>query len=351
MSRRLAATALLFLLLTGVSPAQAGAQDEAPRFRVVVTLPYLGELVKAIGGDLVQVEVLFDAGQDPHDVQVAPGMTASLKQARLFVENGMTLESCSPRLLASAGQSEILPGKSGHCYASDGIVALERPDPATLAAGGHIHAAGNPHVWLDPINLKVMARNVEKALGRSLFQYRDDLATRRAAFEARIDEAMFGAELVKLLGGQRLEKLHRTGELAAFLDERNYRGEPLARRAGGWWRRARDLPTRRFVSFHRTWSYLERAFALEIVGTLEEKPGIPPSPAHLEHLARVVAEQGVAAVIAPPYYPRSRIDGFAEKVGLLPLVLPSQPGEAGAPSDLFGFYDRILDLLATAGRR
>ncbi len=344
----IAAARALVLVLVFSLGLRLPAQDP-PRLKVVVTLPYIGEVVREIGGGLVGVVVLLDAGQDPHDVQVSPGMTGELKEARLFIENGMTLESFTPRLLAAAGEGFLLPGQGGHAWASDGIVAIEKPDPAALAAGGHVHAAGNPHIWLDPVNLKIVARNIEKALGRSLYQYKDELAGRRADLEARLDEAMFGAELVKLLGGKRLEQLHRTGALRDFLETREYRGKPLATRAGGWWARARKLPSKRFISFHKTWSYFEAAFGLEIAGTLEEKPGIPPSPAHLAELARIARDRDVRAVIAPPYYPRSRIEGFAAQVDLRTLVLPSQPGEEGAPRDLFGHFDRLFELLESVG--
>ena len=287
--------AVLLLLVA----SSLGAQE---KLRVAVTLPYLGEVVRAVGGDMVDVDVLAKPGTDPHAIQTTPAMSRRVKTASLFVENGMTLEGWAARLVRASGKRRLFPGQAGHLFATTGITALELPTPAQLSSGAHVHAAGNPHVWLDPINLKVVARNVEKTLGKSLYQSTDQLATNLAAFEKKIDNATFGTELVGLMGGKRLENLHRTGKLKAFLKGKKYRGKTLASRMGGFMARAAKLKRRNYLSYHKTWSYFEAAFGIKIVGTLEAKPGIPPSPKHLSRLRAKAQEEGVMAVMIPPYY-------------------------------------------------
>ena len=337
---------LLCLLVLGIwLPCHA----QEP-IQVAATLPYLGRICEAVGGNLVSVHVLSRPGEDPHGIKVTPSMTAKVKASRLFIENGMQLESWSRRLIDASGNRFLLPGQGGHVYATNGILALEKPSAAILASGAHVHAAGNPHVWLDPVNLKVIARNIEKGLARSLYQSASVLAKNRAAFEKKVDEAFFGRELVHLLGGRSLENRHRTGTLLPFLRSRSFRGRRLVSFAGGYLGRALKLKNKKIISYHRTWSYLEKAFDLEVVATLESKPGIPPSPSHLEKLRKLVASRGAGLVVTPPYYPKSRIEGFAKQIGLPLVVLPTQPGEAGAPDDVLLLYDHILKKLEGALR-
>ncbi|MFT7618897.1 MAG: zinc/manganese transport system substrate-binding protein [Planctomycetota bacterium] len=336
-------TSLLFLLLALATPILA-----QEKLKVAATLPHLAEVCRAVGGDLVDVTSLAKPGEDPHGIKITPSMTGKVKEARLFIENGMTLESWSLRLLESSKNNSILPGQGGHVYATNGIIPLEKPSKALLESGAHVHAAGNPHVWLDPMNLKIAARNIEIGLARSLYKSKDQLQKNRIAFEKKIDVAMFGEQLIKLFGAKRLESLHRTGKLLPFLNSKSYKGKKLKDYAGGFLGRAYKLKSRNIISYHRTWSYFENAFGVNIVATLESKPGIPPSPTHLDKLKKVVVQENVKIVTAPIYYPKSRIEGFANQVGCPLVILPTQPGEAGAPNDLIKMYDFIFTSIEKA---
>ena len=335
--------ALLLLVFSGMCAAQE-------KIKVSVTLPYLASVCKAVGGDLVQVTTLAKPGEDPHAISVTPSMIRKVKDSRLFIENGMELEGWSGRLLEAAGNQYLFPGKGGHVYAMEGIIALEKPTHETLMSAAHVHAAGNPHSWLDPINLKVVARNIEKGLAKSLFKSKDQFAKNRAAFEKAIDEAVFGKQLVRWLGGQTLEKLHRTNDLIRFLEAKSYKGKKLIESAGGLLARARKLKNKKIISYHKTWSYFEAGLGIKVVATLESKPGIPPTPSHLASLKKLIAKERPAVVVTPPYYPKSRIEGFASQIGLPLVVLPTQPREAGAPDDIFKMFDLIMSRLEGAQR-
>ncbi|MEX1025877.1 MAG: metal ABC transporter substrate-binding protein [Planctomycetota bacterium] len=331
-----------------LSTAQASVPAAEPLV-VVTTMPYIADIARSVGGPHVRATALIAPGVDPHHVELTPKQITELRGADLFLENGMQLEAWAPRVLEASGRRDLAQGAAAHAFVTNGIAALEIPTEADLAGGGHVHAAGNPHAWLDPRNLKTVATNVADALARVRPAERDGFQARKLAFEKRLDQAFYGAELEALVGGRTLERLQRGGRLIAFLESREVDGAALIDRLGGWLGRARALPTKRLISYHRTWSYLEAAFELEIVATLEEKPGIPPGPAYLESLSQLAADQGVRLVIAPPYYPRVNSEGFAERIDGVFQVLPTQPGEAEDTFDVFALFDRILDRLEAAG--
>lgn len=322
---------------------------ESETLFVVTTLPYIADVVRQVGGEDVEAVSLVAPGVDPHHVELTPAQLAQLRRSDLFLENGMQLESWSPRVLEASGRAELAQGASAHAFVTNGIAPLEVPSAAAIQAGGHSHAAGNPHAWLDPLNLRIVASNVATALSRVAPDRRDVFQKRSVDFAKRIDAAFFGEELESLLGGRTLDRLHRSGRLIGFLEAREVRGEKLIGKLGGWLGRARSLPVRKVFTYHRTWSYLERAFDLRVVATLEEKPGIPPGPAYLEELSGRARAEGVRLVLAPPFYPTVRIEGFAERIGGAALILPTQPGEAEGTEDLFEMFDQILTALETAG--
>mgnify|MGYP003674474315 CR=1 FL=1 len=121
----------------------------------------------------------------------------------------------------------------------------------------------------------------------------------------------------------------------------------MSERAGGWLKRALALSGLKLISWHQVWTYFESSFGIAIVSTIEEKPGIPPSPGHLTRLEETAKAAGVKLVVSAPFYPQSRAEAFAERIGGSAIVLPTQPGEAKSEG-LFGLYDSIFDRLEAA---
>lgn len=320
-------------------------QEESDTLFVITTLPYIADVVQQVGGERVEAISLVSPGVDPHHVEVTPAQLTQLRGAGLFLENGMQLEAWVPRVLEVSGRADLAQGAFAHAFVTNGISPLEVPSEEELHAGGDVHAAGNPHAWLDPLNLKVVAGNVAQALSKVAPAHSDEFRTRRVAFDKRIDSAFFGEQLEGLLGGRTLDRLHRSGRLFEFLEGREVKGEKLIGKLGGWLGRARELSGRRVMTYHSTWSYMERTFGLEVVATLEEKPGIPPGPAYLNELSELARSKGVQRVLAPPFYPTVRIEGFAERIGGAALILPTQPGEAPGADDVFLMFDTILTAL------
>lgn len=344
--RRLAPLAALLLAPLAGASAQ-GAQE---RIVVVTTLPYLADLARQVGGDHVEVQALVQPGQDPHFVQPTPALSVALARADVYLENGLQLELWSERVIDAARNATIRPGAPGHAYASTGVTPQQIPTQQTRASGD-VHPGGNPHVWLDPLNLKVISRNVEARLAAARPELAATFQQNREAFERRIDEAYYGPELVKALGASLLDRLQRTGRLRTFLKERQLQGRPLEERAGGWLRRAIALGDLSVITYHQVWTYFGSSFGVRIAATIEEKPGIPPSPGHLETLQRIATAQGTRVVAFSPFYPASRAEGVAELIGGVAVQLPTQPGEADGATDVFSLFDVIFDRLEDARRR
>lgn len=339
MSTRTTALLGFLLALSGAAPA-AAQEDKA---LVVTTLPYLGDVARKVGGELITVEVLAPSGQDPHFIVPTPARAVVLGRADALIENGIQLELWSERVIDLARNQGVRPGSRGHAYAAQGIRPLGVPRNQTRASGD-VHVGGNPHVWLDPLNLKKIAKNVEAVLANVKPAHAKTFATNRAAFEAELDEAFFGKTLLKILGTGLLTRLQKQGRLVGFLKKKTLKGKPLTEYAGGWLARALALGDLTIISYHQVWMYFEAAFGIRVVGTIENKPGIPPSPGHLSELKEVAKANGTRVVVTAPFYPFSRAEGVAERIGGQAVVLPTQPGEQGT-KDLATLFDTIFTRL------
>lgn len=338
---KLSLSLLLPLALAG------GARADEEKTVVVATLPWLADVARAVGGDLVTVESLVPPGTDPHFLVPTPALSVRLGRADVYLENGFQLELWSERVIDGARNQKIRPGYPGHCYVGQGVLAIQVPVNQTRAMGD-VHPAGNPHIWLDPVNWKVAAKNVEQTLTKVRPDGAETFAKNRQAFEARLDEAMYGAELVKVLGASLLDQLHKQSKLSAFLREKQLKGQPLSEKAGGWLKRALALEGLKFVSYHQDWTWFALAFDLTLANTIEEKPGIPPSPGHLEELAQQARHQGIRVVVYSPFYPASRAEGVAESFGGVAVMLPTEPGESEAAKDVFALMDDVFARLEQA---
>ena len=228
----------LILLFWGLisSPFLAGEK----KVRAVCTLPTLKALTEEVGGDRVEVIALAKGDQDPHFVTPTPVLMKKTREADLFIENGFSLELWADEVANGSGNSRIFRGTPGRVIAGNGISTMEIPTVLTRELGD-IHPQGNPHVWLDPLLAKVEAGNICEALksadpaGASIYE------TRKLDFAKRIDNALFGPELLKLVGIQKLTRLAWSGQLQSFLENNKIGGQSLASKAGGWIKQAEPL--------------------------------------------------------------------------------------------------------------
>src|SRR5262245_3197528 len=215
-----------FLIAVLVFAMLAPALGQA-KLSVVCTLPTLKALTEEVGGNRVEVVALAKGDQDPHFVTPTPTLMKRTREAALFVENGFSLELWADEVVNGSGNSKIFRGTSGRVVASTGISALEIPSVLSREMGD-IHPQRNQQCWLYPRIAKQEAANIAQALKRadpSGAAYYDQ---RIADFNRRIDVAMFGEELLKLVGIQKLTRLAWSGELANFLETNKVGGQPLS---------------------------------------------------------------------------------------------------------------------------
>lgn len=332
---------LIVLLFTTLVLAPAGARAQAKKVRVVATLPTLKALTDEVGGNRVDVIALAKGDQDPHFVTPTPVLMQRTRQAELFIENGFSLELWADQVANGSGNPKIFRGTPGRIIAGNGIAALEIPAVLTREMGD-IHPQGNPHVWLDPLLAKVEAGNIAEALksidptGASTYE------SRKADFFRRIDEALFGGELLKLVGIQKLTRLTWSGDLHSFLQTNKIDGQPLTAKAGGWLKAAAPLRGLKAYEFHRVWAYFARVFGIQLVGTIEERPGIPPGPQHLLQVTERIKSEKIPLIMVDNFYDPAQPNSIARQAGAKVVLLPNQvEGEAGVKT-YFDLMDHII---------
>lgn len=333
----------LMLSLLAAAVAALPAQERR-RIRVVTTLPVLADVARAVGGDAVEVRALARATEDPHYVVATPSLMSAVNKADLFVEIGMSLEIWAENVLDGARNPNVRRGAPGHVVASAGVHRLAVPKVLSRAAGD-IHPQGNPHIWLDPVVVRKVAANIHDGLCRVAPDRTELFDERLHAYQHRLDVALFGRQLVDLLGGEVLARLARGYKLIDFLESKRFRGKPLADRLGGWLAKARPLRGRKVVFYHERWIYLARRFGIHIVGYVEDKPGILPSAAHRDELLRTMLHEGVKMIGVTNYYDDTVPRELAAATGARVVILPGDVGGVEGTGDYFSFLDTVLSRL------
>ena len=276
---------------------------QAQQIRVVTTIPDLTDITKQIGKELVEVESLTRGVEFMHAVPVKPSFVPKLNRANILVAMGLDLEiSWLPALLEPASNAKILPGQPGHIDCSTGITVLEVPKSIDRAEGD-VHPKGNPHYNLDPLNGKVIARNIADGLGRNYPQH-------KAIFEKN---------------------------LAAYLSE-------LDKAIARWQTLAAPLKGTKFVAYHSDWAYFANRFGLQQVGSIEVKPGIEPTPNHLIGLAQKMQQEKIPLIIYGPQsdrYPKQ----LAGQSGAVVVRLQSISGGSAATDTYIKFIEHNLNSL------
>ena len=273
------AIALLFLL----APPAA-----ADRIRVVATIPDLKALTEAVGGDLVEVDALARPSQNPHDLEVRPSLMVKVRRAEVFVFNGLGLDQWAEVVVQGANNPQVAPGAIGRVDCSRGIPVLEVPAARVDRSMGDVHPWGNPHYTLDPGLAPIATGNIVEGLARVAPQHRAVFERQRGAFLARLEQAM-------------------------------------AR-----WRQALEpFKGAKIVVYHNDWPYLLARFGLLQAGTIEERPGIPPSPGHLARLIQQVKEEKVKVVVVEPWSDRKLAARVAQEAGATVVVLNAGLGGSG----------------------
>lgn len=285
-------------LLSLMAAAPASALD------VFVCEPEWGSLVAEIAGADAEITVATTAFQDPHSLQARPSLIAAARSADLLVCSGADLEiGWLPLLLRRSGNPDIQPGTPGHFLAADFVRRLEIPQSIDRSQGD-VHPQGNPHMHLHPRSIE----RVAEALAERLTE---------------LDPA----------NGSRYRA--NAAEFLARWDEATY----------VWEQQAEDLRGMRLVSHHRSFSYLADWLDLDIVATLEPKPGIPASGAHLSRLLEQLTPAPPAGIIRAPFENEKPAHWLSDRLEIPMIEMAFTVGGSEGAGDLFGLYEETITAL------
>ena len=276
--------------------------------KVVTTTQDLESLTREVGGDKVTVESLAKGYQDPHFVEAKPSFILKLHSADLLVAVGRELEiGWLPPLINQSRNTRIQPNADRYLDASLTAKILEIPTGQITRAMGDVHPSGNPHYWLSPDNGRRIAQEIQKKLAEISPGDAAYFAQRYADFDRRLAEAE--------------KRWH-----AAMAP---YKGVKV-------------------VTYHRSWPNFTDAFGLDVIGYVEPKPGIPPSPSHTLELIQEMKRQQVKIIMVEPYFDRKTPDAIARETGAQVIVLAPSVGGAKEVTDYFKLFDYDVNLVVNA---
>jgi zinc/manganese transport system substrate-binding protein len=295
---------LLSLALFGIVAAIAFPAHAS--LHVFACEPEWGAMLGELGGDKIDVDVATNALQDPHVVEARPSLIAKVRRTDLIVCTGAELEvGWLPQLLMQAGNNKVTSG-AGYFMADAQVTTLNKPTQLDRA-NGDIHPDGNPHIQMDPYRMLAVA----KALDARLVQLDPANA---ATYQQRLAD-------------------FSTRWLAAIKR---------------WETKAAPLKGRAIVVHHDAWVYLEHWLGMSQVGTLEPKPGVPPTSSHLAELIAVTKASNTLAIISAAYQDPKAGEWLSERTGVPAVTLPFTVGGDDASKDLFSMYDDTIDRLLAA---
>ena len=328
------------LILLGILLLSFGGRgvSQEKKLKVITTLNYLAYVTQQIGGDRVTVTALANPKQDPHYVTPTPRMNQLANDADLFIENGLSLDIWAKNVIEASGNPNIQPGSQGHLVATINVPVKELPTEVSRA-WGDIHPQGNPHVWLDPFNVRIIAENIADALKKLDPNHESYFGSQLEAFKNRLDAAMFGEDLMKIVGkhgGDILTRKAKDEELDDWL-----KAKKLTDKLGGLLGKARAIKGLKVISYHKTYIYFADRFGLQIIGELEEKPGIPPPPQHRDEVVEQVRREGVREILNDNFYSREAADYVASKTNAH-VVLTYV--DVGATEEAYT-YEKLIEFL------
>ncbi len=333
---------LLLILLLSIQALLAGH-----KIQVVTTLSTYADIAKKIGGDKVEVRHIVAGNQDAHFVRPRPSYAVLLNKADLFVSTGLDLELWAPTLVDMSKNPKIRSGQKGYVSASSGIDLLDKPDVLSRSEGG-LHIYGNPHIISSPLNFKIIAKNIAIGLEKNDPDNADFYEQNLKSFNHKIDEHIFGKDLVQLMGGSLLTKLALTDQLIPFLQTKSYKGKKLIDYLGGWLKEGMIFRGKKIVAYHKNWVYFHQLFGVEVVGFVEPKPGIPPSPKHVEVLVKDMKKNHIKVLMAANYFSERKVREICDKVGAIPVIVPMGVNGAPGTDDVFKLVDYWVAHLKSA---
>ncbi len=267
------------------------------KVRVVSTIPDLADVAQQIGGDRVETVALLRGTQDPHFADPKPSMMVALNKADLLLSVGLELEQgWLPPLMQGARNNKILPGNAGYLEVSQFVPLLEKRTNVDRSEGD-IHKGGNPHFWIDPERMRLIAKGISTAL----------------------------------------QAIDPDGKAAYETGFKAYDAQ-LQAKIAEWKAKLSPHQGKKLVEYHRSWIYFLEFSGLVSVGEIEPKPGVEPSPSSVSALLERVRQEQPRLVIQEAYYPQNLSRLFAQKAGAALVILPTMVGAQGTKN-----YIEVID--------
>ncbi len=295
------------LLLMSLVSFSAGAQKPLV---VVTTLLDLAEIVKTIGGDQVEVSSLLTGKEDPHYVDASPSFIRDVARADIVCVMGLDLEvGWMPKVLAKSGNKKVQPGGLGTCEAATEVQAVDIPQGVLNRSMGDIHPGGNPHFNLSPSALKEAANSIYKVL------------------KANRPEASLQFEKGLKVFHQQMDSLLERNKTKIQVYLKTARSGPLA------------------LEYHKEFVYFFKDYGISSMGSIEEKPGVPPSAGRLAFVSTEAKGKGVKVALAAVSHPDRQLKRFSELSGIPVLKLPTSVQKNEGPKTISDLQDHIVKLI------
>jgi ABC-type Zn uptake system ZnuABC Zn-binding protein ZnuA len=292
-------------LLLALCAPPAGAEN---KLNIITATTDLAALAQEIGGDKVDAESIARGYQDPHFVEAKPSFLLKLRHADLLIVVGLELEiGWLPPLISQSTNPKIQVGAPGYFDASRFARILEIPTGVVTRAEGDVHPLGNPHYWLDPDNGLRIAKGIQTKLSEMRPNDATYFAQRYDSFEQRLKQA----------------------EQKWIAEMKPYAG-------------------RKVVTYHRSWPNFSEHFGLDVVGYVEPRPGIPPSPQHTVELIGMMRRDSVKIIVVEPYFDLKTPNAIARDTGAQVVVLMPSVGGEKEITDYFKLFDYDIAKLKQA---
>jgi zinc/manganese transport system substrate-binding protein len=281
----------------------------AAKIKVVTTLTDLADLTRNVGGNLVDVHSLATGVEDTHGVPMKPSFVPLMNRADLLVLVGLDCEHAFlPALIEASKNPRILVGRPGYVDCSQGIIPMDVPR-TTGHAAGDVHPYGNPHYMLDPVLAKTALQNIYNALVDFAPQHKAEFTKNRDVYLAKLN-----AKIAE------------------------------------WEKEVKPIRGTKFVSYHEHWPYFAKRFGLDYFGTIELRPGIDPTPRHIEDLISEMKAQHVPVVVREPQFPGKVPRLIAQQTGATMITLPIMPGGVPNTETYIKMMDYIIHTMVSAAR-
>jgi zinc/manganese transport system substrate-binding protein len=274
------------------------------KINIVAASMDLKSIAEFVGGDKVSVESISEGAQDLHFVEPRPSMVMKIKKADMVLKIGLDLDMWMDSLISASRNKKVMYGEVGFVDCSKGIERLEVPQGKIDGSMGDIHLYGNPHYWLDPLNGKIIAKNILDGLVRISPENKDYFKKNYDDFCKKIDEKM---------------KI--------------------------WQTQMEKLSGKSIITYHRSWSYFAKRFNIKVPIEIEPKPGIPPNPNHILKIIDTIKRENIKIILVDNFYPLKAVNKIAADTGVRVVVVPSNVGGEKEVSNYFELFDYIISKL------